>query len=481
MTIDQHCLMLRAALLGGLGMAAAGCSKPTPRQDDDALAGASSSSTSSPLPPLSVKKRTGPPLRTGPAKCDPAITHTPCKGTEGSRLCSSDADCKESRIGVCASLEPANLGGGEYGPTTCECVYGCSVDADCAPGFLCVCGADRRRSDAACVRATCASGADCDSGVCAVSIYDDDCDGDHRVTCKTADDECSSNDDCAPIGREESHCVYREEKGKNPRWACRARECDVGRPLVVDGVAHVAASALRSDWLAPDRDRDRGPSTLSSGDRALVVAHWLRAGALEHASIASFARFSLQLLAMGAPSDLVAATQRAMGDEIEHAKLCYAIARTYGGDATGPSALPAATAPISSDVRAIATALVDEGCIGEALAAAEAAILADRCEVPEVARALRRVAEDERRHAALAYRALAWMASLHPEIVREVVGRSLAEPVKPPVEAPAMPASGKSRHGLRDAAETAWWSAQVLEVAIRPALGSVFSQTGEGA
>ncbi len=361
----------------------------------------------------------------------------------------------------------------------CDCVYGCSVDADCVPGSLCVCGPERRRSDAACVPAACASGADCDSGICAVSIYDDDCYADHRVTCKTSDDECSSDDECPAVDGDEFHCVYTVREGERPRWTCRTRECDLGRPLVVDGVAHVAASAFRADWLAPSRARGSWP--LSSGDRTVVIAHWLRAGALEHASIASFARFALQLLSMGAPADLVVATQRAMGDEIEHAKICYAIARTYGGEASGPAALPASTAPISSDVRAIATALVEEGCIGEALAAAEAAILADRCEVPEVARALRRLAEDERRHAALAYRCLAWMASVHPDVVRDVVERSLAEPVEQAVGGPAPPASGPCHHGLRGADEAAAWNARVLAVAIRPALESVLAPTGEAA
>lgn len=363
-------------------------------------------------------------------------------------------------------------------PAACDCIYGCSVDADCGPGELCVCGPDLGSSASACVPASCSSGSDCASGVCGLSIYDDGCRTTRRIACKTSDDECNSDDDCKPNERKKpTKCVFVEEekKGQKARWACRAAECQVGRPLLLDGVVHAAPAARRCDWLAAEID-GTAPE-LSNDERALVKEHWLRAGALEHASIASFARFSLQLLAMGAPADLVRETQAAMGDEIEHAKTCYAIARLYGAEASGPSTLPAATAPISSDARQIAAALVAEGCIGEALAAAEAAILADRCEVPEVARALRRIAEDEQRHAALAYRALAWMASAHGAIVDEVVEDILAAQAWGPAPREDGPgATGPARHGVFGDAEARALKARAVSLAIRPALAAAVSR-----
>src|SRR6185503_716009 len=94
---------------------------------------------------------------------------------------------------------------------------------------------------------------------------------------------------------------------------------------------------------------------------------------LEHASIASFARFVLVLLAVGAPADLVAGAQQALADEVEHARACFSLASRFAETPLGPAPLRidgALEAPTLA--RAAADAVV-EGCIGETLAAAQAA------------------------------------------------------------------------------------------------------------
>ena len=65
--------------------------------------------------------------------------------------------------------------------------------------------------------------------------------------------------------------------------------------------------------------------------RAVLARYWARIGALEHASVASFARVSLQLLALGAPVEAVAPP---------HGRLAEA-ARARAAE--GLAALPAAT------------------------------------------------------------------------------------------------------------------------------------------
>lgn len=57
-----------------------------------------------------------------------------------------------------------------------------------------------------------------------------------------------------------------------------------------------------------------------------VVKAWTTAARAEHASVASFARFTLQLLHLGAPADLVADAQQAGLDEVRHARLCFGVA-----------------------------------------------------------------------------------------------------------------------------------------------------------
>ena len=71
---------------------------------------------------------------------------------------------------------------------------------------------------------------------------------------------------------------------------------------------------------------------------------------MEHASIAAFARFSLELLAFGAPPDLVEQAQAAMADETRHAKLCFALAGAYAERPIGPGALDMTGVSVAADL-----------------------------------------------------------------------------------------------------------------------------------
>ena len=189
-----------------------------------------------------------------------------------------------------------------------------------------------------------------------------------------------------------------------------------GRPLVVEGRSHVADLAPRHDWLAgigPSREGE-----LDFATRCELAGRWREMAQAEHASVASFARFGLDLLGLGAPPALLSATSRAMADEVEHARLCFAMASGYDGHALGPAELPAATvvAP-GRDAAAIVAAAVVEGCIEETISAALAGVAAARAEDPAVARVLRKIARDEERHAALAWSFVRWIAKERPELL----------------------------------------------------------------
>jgi hypothetical protein len=142
-----------------------------------------------------------------------------------------------------------------------------------------------------------------------------------------------------------------------------------------------------------------------------LAAWWAAVAALEHASVASFARVTLQLLALGAPADLVADTQRAAADEVRHAATTWSLASAYAGRTLGPGPLPLAGVGIATDARSVLRSLVDEACVGETLGAAEARAAAEACEDPALAALLGGIAEDEARHAALAWRTLKWLLS----------------------------------------------------------------------
>lgn len=230
--------------------------------------------------------------------------------------------------------------------------------------------------------------------------------------------------------------------------------CD-GRPLVVDGRAQVAAPALRHDWQA---SLSWTPPELPAAVRADAAARWTRAALDEHASIAAFARFALQLLALGAPPDLLIEAQAALADEVEHARLCFAIAAALQGRPLGPGPLPAALGELSTSLITFAVDTFREGCIGESMAAAIAGLAAARCSDPVLRAILERIAEDELRHAALAWRAVRWALG-QPDA--DMVRAALADVRMPELLATGdidqLPALGRLSHREDAALVVALW------------------------
>lgn len=144
---------------------------------------------------------------------------------------------------------------------------------------------------------------------------------------------------------------------------------------------------------------------LDAPTRGALAAQWRENGRTEHASVAAFARLTLDLVALGAPPELVASANRDALDEIRHAELCFALARALDGSAEGPGPFPAAARvrPLSR-VRTIALAelavdsLVD-GAVHEGVSARIVAKLARRSVDPALRAMLKEIAADEGRHA----------------------------------------------------------------------------------
>ncbi|HTN92604.1 MAG TPA: ferritin-like domain-containing protein [Sorangium sp.] len=199
-------------------------------------------------------------------------------------------------------------------------------------------------------------------------------------------------------------------------------EC--GRPFTVEGVARVAGVCARDDWRAElsPCTRDLAPET-----RRVLAAAWLADASFEHASIASFARFALELLAVGAPARLVRGAQKAMADEIRHAELCFALAAAYSGTAVGPSALPVEGGLGRTDLAAIAVAAVREGCVGETMASLIARAAEEGAGDPAVRAVLAEIAADEAVHAGLSWQFVAWAIAEGGESVHAAVARAFEE------------------------------------------------------
>ncbi len=224
--------------------------------------------------------------------------------------------------------------------------------------------------------------------------------------------------------------------------------CD-GRPLLVDGAPLVSGLTQRRDWglgriagdlgmtapALPTRADWRALELRSEGlpeaARRALVEHWTRAAQMEHASVAAFSRFSLQLLAIGAPPSLIEDAHRAALDEIQHAELCFALATTYARRSIGPGPLPVDERALSGwDLQSIAVGTVEEGCVGETIAALEAEAAAALAEDNAVRAVHLRTFDDESRHAELAWRFVRWAAELGGAplraAVREAFERTIA-------------------------------------------------------
>ena len=149
---------------------------------------------------------------------------------------------------------------------------------------------------------------------------------------------------------------------------------------------------------------------------------------MEHASIAAFARFSLQLLSLGAPSELVEACTAALADETAHTKLCFGIASAYAGRALGPGPLDVAGSLDVTSLVDIVDLVIAEGCLGETGAALEALEAANTAADPVIVAAYAQIARDEQRHAELAFRFVRWALDRDYESVAPRVVMALSTP-----------------------------------------------------
>jgi len=330
--------------------------------------------------------------RTAAVTCVAPKEQTNCIEPIDGSLCTSDADCVEHPFGTCREEVPCGFTAG-----FCGCAYGCESDADCDAGQVCLCAADGVSARSRCVAAGCTTDADCGGSACTASTDPFDAPTVAQFACHGADDACCSDAAC-DVGGECRFGVLTPGE-----WACDFGG-DCGRPLRIDGHSEMAEETARGDWRAAIGVLQ----VPEAGVCEALARHWSWIARAEHASVGSFARFILQLLAVGAPASLVSDAQRALADEVEHARVCFALASAYAGREVGPGPLPAACGALAVDMAEVVRAVIEEACVGETLAALEVAEAAARAEDPAVRGLLRRIADDEARHAALGWRFVDW-------------------------------------------------------------------------
>jgi hypothetical protein len=322
--------------------------------------------------------------------------------------CESDAECTERPYGFCA---PGFGAPPSPDLPVARCNYGCVEDADCGAGYLCQCDDPVGR----CVPTDCQSDADCGGSLlCAAWQQETGCGSDLHYSCQSPSDQCNTSEDCSG-----SWCSVVDG----------ARQCVpfgpvCGRPFLVEGGARLAELRSGNDWASAIAACE--PAALTAAESALSAQHWARSALMEHASIAAFARFTLQLMHLGAPRDLIERSQQAMLDETAHARACFALASRYLGSPVEPGPLAMDGALDEHGLEAIVVLTFREGCVGETVAALEAREALDRASDPEARAALGRIAADEQSHAELAWRFVSWALGQNASL-RQLLDRELSQ------------------------------------------------------
>nr|HEX4312614.1 ferritin-like domain-containing protein [Kofleriaceae bacterium] len=265
-----------------------------------------------------------------------------------------------------------------------------------------------------------------------------------------------------------------------------------GRPLRDGGELVVAAVRPRAGWADEVHALPRSPSpspspspslspslslSLSPAAQTRASAAWAREAAFEHASVAAFARLSLELMALGAPADLVDAAHAAARDEIRHARACYGLASELGGVAVGPGPLPV-VASSATTLEELAVACFRDGCVNETVAALAVADGARAAGSPAFRATLSAIADDEAGHAELSYRILAWTLADGGAPVRAAIARELAAVVTElaaPAPVPATHPDHDPRLGLVSPAAHAALRRRVLADVVVPCTSALLA------
>ena len=152
--------------------------------------------------------------------------------------------------------------------------------------------------------------------------------------------------------------------------------------------------------------------------RRIVATYLSMCADLEAASVVAFEDLRHDLVFHGAPRDMIDDCELAALDEVEHAATVGALAHAYGG------AFP--IQHVQGDKRPrplieIALENASEGSVRELFGAAQALFRAECAQDPSVRDAMKRIADDECRHAELSLRIGAYLDARLDDDEREAV------------------------------------------------------------
>ncbi len=202
--------------------------------------------------------------------------------------------------------------------------------------------------------------------------------------------------------------------------------CPSGQYVVTGWVIRVAPDGATTSTQGSTADGGwcgvpgRRPDGLRDArlDAPDAVGRWLaRAAHMEAASVFAFESLARELAEFGAPASLIDAARRSADDERRHARMMGRLAERAS------AAVPPVEVETPRARTAFAIALENavEGCVHETWAAMEALVQSERAARPGVAATMGAIADDEMRHASLAWQVAAWLELQLTETERTAV------------------------------------------------------------
>ena len=179
-----------------------------------------------------------------------------------------------------------------------------------------------------------------------------------------------------------------------------------GRPLMVKGQSRFAPAHINPLSVPVNH-------TISDVNYSAIVGHWVEVAQLEHASIASFAQFTLNLMHHGAPVTLIQQATKAQLDEVKHTQMAIGVLKKLGQHIELKALNIEGLACHSMETLLKET--IRDACINESMAAGEALMLS-MDKNAHFKDELQRIAMDETEHAALGWKTLKWILEVHPDL-----------------------------------------------------------------
>ncbi|CAB9512192.1 expressed unknown protein [Seminavis robusta] len=203
---------------------------------------------------------------------------------------------------------------------------------------------------------------------------------------------------------------------------------------------------------------NKNSTTIAIQQQRQAFGHeWTRKALGEHASVSSFAAFTMALMANQAPPNLIQASLTAAQDEVRHAKTAFAIAAHFLSQQkqqpVEPGPMPPSSYVFGRNGTALALSTAQEGCIDETLSALLLAMEVQKLQQQQpqqqqqqhdnskqedewmsrherewIQAEMTQIALEEAGHAALAWNTIRWICQQHDKSACKAVQATVLAP-----------------------------------------------------